>query len=227
MALTDSLPRSTQNLRVGAVTSTGSSAPVSNWLLRVQRAQSVYGSMFQRSRSDSFIAPFRGRALSPFFIECIYVTEVIKQKCSGEVPAMTSDLSEAYVWAPSFLQGLTSFLVTVSAWSNRGAGWHVTPRTQHTRVNIIFTSHDLFTIISIKASAALHCGTEGISSKTPLSQRKPEEMVKPSLLSKLLRKSENIQCRLKMEELLSLFTAHCVSNMEVQNKLSIQHKSKC
>lgn len=96
-ALTDSLPRSAQNLRAGAVASTGSSAPVSNWLLRVQRAQSVYGSMFQRSRSDSFIAPFRGRALSPFFIECIYVTEVIKQKCSGEVPAMTYDLSEAYV----------------------------------------------------------------------------------------------------------------------------------
>lgn len=107
------------------------------------------------------------------------------------------------------------------------AGWHVTPWTQHTRVNIIFTSHDLCTIISIKASAALHSGTERISSKTALLQRKPEEMVKPSLLSKLLRKYENIQCRLKMEELLSLFTAYCVSNMEVQNKLSIQHKSKC
>lgn len=41
------------------------------------------------------------------------------------------------------------------------------------------------------------------------------------------KKYENIPCRLKMEELLSPFTAYCVSNMKAQNKLSIQHKGKC
>lgn len=97
VALTDSIPKSAQNLQVGDITFTGSNTPASNSLLRAQRAQSVYGLMFQRSRSDLFIAPLRERPLSAFFIECIYVTEVIKQKCSGEVPTVTSDLSEAYV----------------------------------------------------------------------------------------------------------------------------------
>lgn len=101
VALADYIPKSTQNLQVGDITFTGSNAPVSNSLLRAQRAQSVYGLMFQRSRSVLFIAPLRERPLSPFFIECIYVTEVIKQKCSGEVPTMISDLSEAYVWTLS------------------------------------------------------------------------------------------------------------------------------
>lgn len=44
-----------------------------------------------------FIAALLERLLSPFFIQCIYVTEVVKQKCREEVPTLTSDLSEAYI----------------------------------------------------------------------------------------------------------------------------------
>lgn len=96
VALIDSIPKSAKNL-VGDITFKGSYAPFSNSLLHVQRAQNVYGFVLQRSRSDLFIAPLPERPLSPFFIECIYVTEVIKQKCSGEVPTMTFDLSQAYL----------------------------------------------------------------------------------------------------------------------------------
>lgn len=99
--------------------------------------------------------------------------------------------------------------------------------TRHARVNIILTSHELCMIILIQTSATVHCEREGTCSESK--QETNPEMVNPLLLFKLFRvqKCENILCCLTMEELLSPFRAYCVSDMKVQNKLSIQHKSKC